>query len=133
MINYTALRKFYIDHGIKFIKVDYIKYSKIKNRDEIYLKKLEFCKKIAKAKYEQREIIYIDQTTFSIWVHQNRVRQSPSDRIQFIQPDTKCKNITLYGAITESGLFSYKQYNTTNTENFVDFIEVMKQDELKLR
>ena len=60
MINYTALREFYLDHGIKFIKVDYIKYSKIKNRDEIYLKKLEFCKKIAKAKYEQREIIYID-------------------------------------------------------------------------
>ena len=52
MINYNALRKFYLDHGIKFIKVDYVKYSKIKNRYEINLKKLEFCKRIAKAKYE---------------------------------------------------------------------------------
>jgi hypothetical protein len=37
-----------------------VKFSKIKNKDEIDEKKLEFCRRLARAKYDQREIIYID-------------------------------------------------------------------------
>jgi hypothetical protein len=42
------------------MKVNYEKYSKIEKKDEIDIKKLNFCKRLARAKYEQREIIYID-------------------------------------------------------------------------
>jgi hypothetical protein len=54
------LLKFYKDNGIKYIKIDYQKYSKKKNQDDNYPRRFEFCKKLALAKYEGREIIYVD-------------------------------------------------------------------------
>ena len=114
------------------MKVDYQKYSKQKNPIEMKRKQLEFTHKLALAKYEGREIIYIDQTTFSVWNHISKTWQSPASRISFIQPDNKFRNITIYGAICEqAGTFSYEKYDTTNVINFLDFLNVMKKDEIK--
>jgi transposase len=69
-----------------------------------------------------------------VWSHISKTWQFSRDRISFVQPDSKPKNVTLYGAITESkGIFSYHQCETTNIENFVEFVAVMKRDELNLK
>lgn len=77
---------------------------------------------------EEREIIYIDQTSFSIWSRKKQTWQYGHSKIDFIQADNKSENFTLYGGISEKkGDLTYMVSNSTNTGNFMDFLNVLEE------
>ena len=75
-----------------------------------------------------RPIIYIDQTSFNDWMPRGKTWQRPGDRIKCVLHNLKSQNFTLYGGITETGLFCWGIYDSTSIDNFRAFMRVMKND-----
>ena len=54
------MRNFYLESGIGFRAISYIKRSKIEKKDEISDRTLEFAKKLIEARQSKKELIFID-------------------------------------------------------------------------
>lgn len=106
-IHPSTLRRYYINNGIKYKKVNYTKASKHKKAREIQEQCYRYAREVVELKSQKRAILYLDQTNFNPWNIRLKTWQHPLQQLQFIQSDAKVKNFTLYGGITEAGFFYY--------------------------
>jgi transposase len=88
---------------------------------------LEYVHSIVQLRRSGVDIIYIDQTSFNAWDGKERCWQPSKNPLTFSQMNTKTSNFTVYGGISElTGRFTFKIYENTSIDSFLDFMKLFK-------
>ena len=113
--------------GIKFRRPHYDYAQKARKADDIQMQQQVFSRKLGTVMVEdEREIIYIDESTFNLWQYPTRAWLAKGMGITLAE--TRGKSITIIGAISEDrGLVHYDLIvGSNNAETFSKFLLALK-------
>jgi transposase len=127
-LNESTIRNYYIKYGVKYKRPDYKYYKCRAEEQELQQKQLEFAKELGTMIVDRAydEIIYIDETTFHLWMKRGKCWVRPGMRMTLV--NNRGPSITVIGAISEQrGLVHMHMISeSNNTEHFEDFLLNLK-------
>ena len=123
----NTLRDYYHRCKVKYRKPQFIYVKKERSLRQISDDQQQFCKKLSRLLMAGHdEVIYIDETTFHLWMHPSRCWVTRD--MSLTLPTERGKSITLIGALSaQRGLVHYSIFEgSNNTETFLDFLNHLK-------
>ena len=94
----THLRRFYVEHGIRFRQAKHVYKTSIIRQDYLDRERKKFAEVLGNLVLKGKPIVYIDETTFNTWMFKSKSRSSR------VAPNLHGLNderyaITVYGAV----------------------------------
>jgi hypothetical protein len=123
-----SIRQFYLEHGATYRKPQIIYCSKEARAIELKHQQKEFAQSITRALMSRPDddIVYIDETSFHLWMSPGRLWIKQGMRVQL--PDQRGQSITMIGALSmHQGLVHTVAFAGSNTvDTFLPFIVRLK-------
>ena len=123
----NTLRDYYHRSKVQYRKPQFIYAQKARTLRKISDDQQAFCKTLSRLLMADREeVIYIDETTFHLWMHSSRCWVTRDMTLTL--PTERGKSITLIGALSSRrGLVHYSIFEgSNNAETFLDFLQRLK-------
>jgi transposase len=99
----------------------------ITNSGRIHLERIQFSKKLIEFLSQNRQVVYLDETTFTNWHTPEKTWMLPNHPIPTVL-GKKRLNVTLFGALgTCDGTPLIGLYDSTNSESLLAFLSLLKR------
>ena len=127
-IHSTTLSNYYKQNRITYTKVKK-SLSCAKSVEVLQQMRLEFIHTLMGQLNGGKDVLYMDETTTNLWDLRSRVWQHKDKKIICKLPSSRGTSVTIFGALSADGNFSFKTGSTTNKHTMLEFLKKMEGEE----